>query len=168
MTKRIVWRAICILSTGVFAALCAGAQQDDLGCGPRNEKYNLVVHENRPMPQPAPDKALVIVFPDRRFSSLTAKQRLGLNGKWVGMIARNTYFFFETAPGVLKLCEDSKWKPLFLTAQPGQIYYVKMSLWETSHGIVSAKPSAPLEIVDAAEAQKRLESLRYATMEPKH
>jgi hypothetical protein len=173
MTTQVVWRAVCILSAGIFAALCAGAQQDDLGCGPRNEKFDLVVQKDRPIPQPAPDKALVIVFPDRtpRLGSIADKQRLGLNGKWMGMTTRNTYFFFETEPGLLRLCEDSKWRPLYLTAQPGQVYYIMLSPAEASSPgphTKSAKVSAPIEIVSAEKAQERLQKLRYATIELKH
>jgi hypothetical protein len=169
----LVFRGAYLLLAWLLFAPLSLAQDDQFGCGPPDEPYRLVKHKERPMPAPPADKALVFVYNlnrrpvSLRFSrspnragtlpvSRLPKQRLGVNGRWVGALETGTYFFFQAEPGLLRVCEELSKTPLFLTVEAGKAYYVQMV------------PTGELATVAKNEAMKRLPASRYVTLELVH
>jgi hypothetical protein len=145
---------LCILFSSFVAA-----QEQDLGCGPKGEKLKLIKQKGvHPTPSPSPGKALVYVMRGLSHPLMDSKHKVAVNGKWVGMTVRRTYFYFEADPGLLRLCEDQRQTPLFLTAEAGKTYYVITQPMLRGQELIQ---------VSEEEGRKRLEKYDYATVKHK-
>lgn len=153
--RKLVVAAIPLVGTCVLFPARGFSADEALGCGPPKEKYRLVRHKDKPMPEPQVGKAMVYVLHEEPWLLRGARFRVGVNGKWVGMPERQSYFYFEPEPGLLKFClDDSRKTQMFLTAEGGKTHYVLLSLWRVIQ-------------ISEEEAKKRLLEYHYATAERK-
>jgi hypothetical protein len=107
------------------------AQEEELGCGPKKEKFSVERHKGEhPTPEPSLGKAIIYVAKGSGKPGREGAYRLGVNGKWVGANTKNTYYYFESDPGLLKLCAEGAWKKgmQFLTVEPGKSYYLYLNV----------------------------------------
>jgi len=161
MARRSISVAVSIPIACVLFAPCVVSQDEQLGCGPSNEKYRFVRHKDKPLPEAPPGKAMVYVLRGRAgFPMSRGRARLGVDGKWVGMTDRRTYFYFAADPGLLELCLDVRKTQMFLTVEAGKTYYVMME-------VAPARELTRLLAISEDEAKKRLPQYHYATAERK-
>jgi hypothetical protein len=160
--------AIAFLSATCFIGSTVAGAQEPIQCGPAHEKHTIIEHKNEhPMPTPASDKAIVYVIrkPGARWRWM-AQSKLALNGRWVAVLNRGQYTFFEAEPGLLQLCfagavgTRTQNSYLLLTAQAGRSYYVRV---DTGAMAVEAAVSE----IDEADGRSLLKRSRYATWEVK-
>jgi hypothetical protein len=162
MARKTLSVAVSIPMACVLFAPWVVPQDEQLACGPSNEKYRLVRHKDKPLPEASPGKAVVYVLRGLAtgFGMYRGGVRLGVDGKWVGMTERRSYFYFAADPGLLKLCLDARKTEMFLTVEAGKTYYVMMEVGPVS-GV------RRLLAISEDEAKKRLPRYHYATAERK-
>lgn len=151
--------AVILLSPAEPRAL----QQDLSACGPMDEKLAIVRHKPElPLPQPSADKAMIYVYCTGHFrcGGYGVQSRIGLNGRWVAAISKNTYARIEVDPGILRFCQKpygarpSAGNFLFVTAEAGKTYYLLAA-------------SGHLDEVSEQEASAQLKKCRLATFKRK-
>ncbi|HEY0701726.1 MAG TPA: DUF2846 domain-containing protein [Candidatus Acidoferrales bacterium] len=147
------------------------------GCGAGDVGFSVKTDKNQhPTPQPAPGKAIVYVFntvrTDPGFNIGTVTLRVGLDGDWVGANHGDSYFYFQVDPGDHRIC--AQWQSQFervsklasalsLSAQPGQVYYVRAIADARSRDRYTVR----LEPLDPAEALLLSANSGYSTSHPK-
>ncbi len=103
----------------------AEAASNPLGCGPAEEKIQTKKRKDiHPVPAPPPDKALLYFFA-RKGKNPYGSDRLGVNGRWVGKVEKNSYLFTEVSD-LAKVCLDrsSFVIPFYFSVEPGKAYYL--------------------------------------------
>jgi hypothetical protein len=109
------------------------------------------------MPSPSPGKALVFIGEGGHFGK-DYQFKLALDGRWVAVLKKNEYTFFEVSPGVLKFCwgkiQVRSDNFLVITAQPNHTYWLRGTLRE-------------LRELDAEEGHSLIKDLDYVTFEKK-
>ena len=131
MPGRMCLWPVCV---GLLCAALAApgrAQDDSMGCGPKKEKFRVTRHkDDRPMAEPSEGKALIYVLKGFGKIGREGAYRLGVNGKWVGANTKNTYYFSQSDPGLLRMCAEGAWKKglQFLTVEPGKTYYLYLNV----------------------------------------
>ena len=165
---RLITVVIATFSTALVVASGVALAQEPIECGPAKEKHNILEHKNQhPSPDAAPDKAIVYVIrkPGARWRWM-GQSKLALNGRWVAVLNRGQYTFFESDPGLLRLCfagasgTRTLNSYLLLTAQAGQTYYVRVDTG------AMASEAAAFE-VDAGEGRGLVKQSTYVTWEVK-
>jgi len=150
---RAVVLAVC-LTYALLLSPFVGAQSP-VECGPMNEHHNIVKHKGQhPMPTPSPGKALVYVAQGAHFGK-SYQHKLAMNGRWVAVLKKSQYSFFETDPGALRFCwggGGKAWLYLIITARSDQTYYLRGTLGEL------------LEL-EPGQAKALIEKLNYVTFE---
>jgi hypothetical protein len=143
--------------------MSAQPQAEELGCGPRKQKFSVARHKGEhPAPEPSPGKAIVYVIKGFGKIGREGAYRLGVNGKWVGANTKNTYYYFESEPGLLKLCVEGSWKKgmQFLTVEPGESYYLYLNVgFQVSNEGISQ--------LSEEEGKKLVQKYQYITFQLK-
>jgi hypothetical protein len=143
-----------------------------LGCGPQNERHNIVKSNERPTPEPQAGKALIYIVWPGTWKKLPTS-RLGINGQWVATIQDGNYAFTEVDPGVLSLCwigvpaslrvsriaRPSPTSILRLPVEANQTYYFE--------GGTQFGGNPVLQQVTAERAKQVLAKAKFVTMELK-
>ncbi len=121
----------------VFSQDQAAIRAAEAVCGPKNVKFDAKQDATQhPVPQPAPDKALIYIVQDIGEAQCTgcALTKVGLDGTWVGANQGSSYFFFTAEPGDHHLCVN--WQSRLeiksrafamanVTAESGKVYYFR-------------------------------------------
>jgi len=131
MRNHVFLLLLCLGLICVALPTSAQAQEEELGCGPKKQKFSVERHkDDRPTPEPSPGKAIIYVIKGSGKIGREGAYRLGVNGKWVGANTKNTYYYFESDPGLLKLCAEGAWKKgmQFITVEPGKSYYLDLNV----------------------------------------
>jgi hypothetical protein len=108
--------------------------RDPLGCGPSEEKLaGRVRRDVHPTPGPSPGKVMVYWYWAK--GQKTFRERIGVNGNWVGRSWPKAYFYTEVEPGMVKVCYQfgSIVMPLFLVTEAGKTYYIGTGKGEEEH-----------------------------------
>ncbi len=157
-----------LLSLVAFGAAAQEAGQpsgDDSITGCRFEGKLKMKRQKQVLAPPEPSEGNAGVYflagkKGRGFTSFTASLGIhftvALNGRLVAHVAPGNYFYFETSPGLVRVCEKAGWgNPtlLYLTAEAGKRYYLTLLAGE-------------IREMTEDEGRKRIKKYNYVTFEP--
>ena len=138
LTQALLSCAVVAVMVLLPATVAAQAEKDSTTkdaafCGPTKEKHRVVKHKEQLTPEPATGKVIVYFY--WRGSGIRSwagvQTKLGLDGKFVAVLSKNTYSFVQVDPGLQKFCVEGSMRKtsinsfLFLTAEPGKTYYLQ-------------------------------------------
>jgi hypothetical protein len=113
----------------LLLSLDADAQTASL-CGPAVHHSTKRLKQMRSVLEAAPpsDKALVYVVRPTRMGGFV-QTKLSIDGKWVGINQRDTYFVIAVEPGSHNLCSESEnGSRLTLSIEAGKTYYLQQHM----------------------------------------
>jgi hypothetical protein len=130
------------------------------GCGPAQEKFDVLATKAAAATTSASDNALIYVIQDDTHfeSHPRPTTRIGVDGKWVGATRSNSYLRSLVGPGVHHLCASwqgfvgvgmgVKMAALHFSAEPGKSYYFRVrtsGFATTALARSSLKPSTAMK-----------------------
>jgi len=122
--------AILLLSCCALAQDKSAISRAEVGCGPRDAKYEVKTDESQhPAPTPEDGKALIYFVADGHLTSI-----FGVDEKWVGAVDGGRYFFVPIELGEHHVCamlqsflreRGPRVSVHSLEAEPGGTYYFR-------------------------------------------
>jgi hypothetical protein len=129
-------------------------ERDFVGCGSAEDELKIIKHDDLPMPEPSPGKAIVF------FGLDLIQLKLGMDGAWVALTPPGAYSHFEVDPGIHRFCA-SVGTPgeggyleslLLLTAEEGRTYYLTARS-NMGWSMVAVPKKARVELIEVTKEE---------------
>ncbi len=165
--KRPKFRWLVATSLSILSGIVG--QRDLLAAGvpcAAEQKHEIVSHKGEhPLPQPSPNKALIVVMFDSHFGKSYQDKIAVDHRRWVAVLQKSEYTLFEMDPGLFTLSYYVRFgnflKDVPLQVAANKIYFIRETLGDEVTGKLD------ISEVNEAQAEERLLKAKYVTFAAK-